>query len=158
MGNWSMKEAFKSFKIASELLYNQAMIDSYGVPKNVVAVPAYVVNTCLCLEVGLKYLIEQQGSSSRGHDLYHLHNQLNQTNKDKIGDYIKQFSKDQSKYDQWFMDKLNEVPDGFIQWRYFYEPTQTPVPGSHVVNTVSADLNFLKRFREALDNIITRRP
>ena len=154
MNNFAMNMGFESFKKTSEVLYIQAGINSSGIPTDIDYVPAYVVNTCFCLEVGLKYLLEEQGLSPRGHELVSLYNQLNQTNKDEINNYIKQFSQDQTKYQQWFDDNFAAVNKGFIQWRYFYEATQTPTSSSNVVNTVTAGLNFLKRFREALDQMI----
>lgn len=110
------------------------MIDSNGNPNEVVYVPSYVVNTCFCIEIGLKYLLEKEGKTARGHDLKFLHDQLKQSTKDLIDDYIKQFSQDQSKYHQWFVANLDEVKKGFENWRYFYEPTLTTNSGSSVVN------------------------
>ncbi len=149
-----MNMGFDSFKKASEVLYLQAGINGVGVPSNIDFVPAYIVNTCFCIEVGFKYLLEQQGFSPRGHKLRDLYDQLNQSNKDLIEQYIIQFSNDQTKYQQWFDDCLDEVNEGFVKWRYFYEATQTPTSSSNVVNSVIANLNFLKRLREALDSMI----
>lgn len=154
MSNYAMNMGFESFKKTSELLYMQAGINSTGIPTDVDYVPAFIVNTCFCIEVGFKYLLEQQGGSPRGHKLRLLFDQLNQTNKDLINNYIKQFSLDPTTYQQWFDDNLDEVNDGFIKWRYFYEATQIPTATSNVVNSVKANLNFLKRLREALDGII----
>ncbi len=154
MSNYAMNMGFDSFKKASEVLYLQAGINGVGVPSNIDFVPAYIVNTCFCIEVGFKYLLEQQGFSPRGHKLRDLYNQLNQSNKDLIEKYIRQFSNDQTKYQQWFDDCLAEVNEGFVKWRYFYEATQTPTSSSNVVNSVTANLNFLKRLREALDSMI----
>ncbi len=154
MENYAMIEVFNSFKLTSEVLYDLAGVDSIGAPTNTIYVPAYVVNSCFCIEIGFKYLIQQQGGNARGHDLVLLHGQLTQDNKDKIDSYIKSFSQDPSKYPQWFHDELAEVSAGFVDWRYLYEPVNTPTPGTSVVNTVIANLNFIKRLREALDNII----
>jgi len=154
MSNYAMNMGFESFKKASETLYTQAGINSVGIPTDIDYIPAYVVNTCFCIEVGLKSLLKGQGLNARGHELKTLFDQLNPTNKGLIENYIIQFSKDPTKYQQWFEDNLDEVNEGFVKWRYFYEATQTPTSTSNVVNSVSANLNFLKRLMEAIDSII----
>ncbi|MDD3106591.1 MAG: hypothetical protein PHP65_02150 [Bacilli bacterium] len=154
MSNSAMISAFESFNKASEVLYIQAGINGVGIPSDLDYVPAYVVNSCFSIEVGLKYLLEQQGLNARGHELRVLFSQLDQPYKDSIHNYIKQFSIDPTKYQQWFDTNLDEVNEGFVNWRYFYEAQTTPTPSTNVINSVIANLNFLKRLRESIKKIV----
>jgi len=153
MSNFAMNMDFDGFYEATMLLYDATGVVN-GIPSNVELVAPLVVNGCFCIEVGLKYLIDKQGGSRRGHDLKKLFNWLDQADRDSIHDYISQYHKDPTKYHSWFDNEIEVLKNGFVSWRYFYEQQGTPTATVGVVNSVTANLTFLKRLCDGIKSII----
>lgn len=112
-----------SFASTANYVYER---DLKNLPRNILGIAPFVVNSAFSIEVYLKTVHQIQGNSIKGHSLSQLYDSLSNEQKSIILAAANKYS---SEYNLStpvpFRDLVAELNNSFIEWRYLYEKERT---------------------------------
>lgn len=142
-----MKTGMETFAKASKYLEGLSKKAVFGVgPIGDIPmmVPSIVLGALAC-EVGLKTLLRIEGKTDeRKHELKILYQKLDESHKSEISQklLVSMKEKDDNYNEKNLDEDLDEVNKAFIDWRYFYEKSQ------------SISIDFLNEFYKSIQTTI----
>jgi hypothetical protein len=112
-----------SFASTAAYVYERDLKD---VPRNVLGIAPFVVNSAFSIELYLKTLNQIHGNIVKGHSLLALYDALPQKGHQAIRNAASRYANEYHVSKNLnFRSLISEVNNAFVEWRYCYEEGQT---------------------------------